>query len=160
MRLSADQRMITKPFALSGITIFTAYNPRPDVVEDGAICSRAGETRIFTLFTTTGDRIDRDVPIDGEVKQDFVTNPFVETSATKNKPNEPCDPGDPGCTSGAEAPLCADKAEVTRKLMELFPENCQFATFTQNIETIQSNNGLVCIAPVPICVARKNWKEN
>jgi hypothetical protein len=87
-----------------------------------------------------------------------VTNPFVETSATKNKPNTPCDPTAGECES--DVPLCAEKSEVTRRLKELFPDNCQFANFTQNIETIQSNNGLVCIAPVPICVARKNWKEN
>ncbi|HEV2852549.1 MAG TPA: hypothetical protein VHC97_07070 [Thermoanaerobaculia bacterium] len=31
---------------------------------------------------------------------------------------------------------------------------------TQNIETIQSDNGLVCIAPVPVCLVRKNWREN
>jgi hypothetical protein len=38
--------------------------------------------------------------------------------------------------------------------------NTQFASHTQNIETIPSDNGLVCIAPVPVCVVRKNWREN
>lgn len=159
-RLNSDQRMITKPFTIAGISIFTAYNPRPDVVEDGAICSRAGETRIFTLFTTSGCRPDPtnpDTPIDGVAQSDFVTNPFVESSSTKNKP---CDPDeDPTCVPES-VPICSDQTAVTQKLMALFPDNCQFANATQNVETIQSNNGLVCIAPVPICVARKNWKEN
>ncbi len=156
-QLNDDQRMITKPFTIAGISIFTAYNPRPDVVEDGEICSRAGETRIFTLYTTSGDRVDTNVSIDGDPQPDFVTNPFVESSSTKNKP---CDEvADPTCLPRS-VPICENRTEVTQRLMELFPDNCQFANATQNIETIQSNNGLVCIAPVPICVARKNWKEN
>ncbi len=90
-------------------------------------------------------------------RSDFVTNPFVETSATKNPP---CDATRDSNCAPSTPPLCANLSSVTKALMGLFPANCQFASFTQDIKTIQSDNGIVCIAPVPVCVIRKNWKEN
>ncbi len=182
VELDADERIITKAFGLSGILIFTSYDPRP-VLPDGSgsgngngngnaipVCARSGESNIFTVYTTTGDPVGNPTPAGGSGDPvldqsryrrvtDFVTNPFVESSATKNKPNPDCQPGDPGCLPPTP-PICKDKEAVTRRLMALFPSNCQFASHTQNIETIQSDNGLVCIAPVPVCVVRKNWKEN
>ena len=161
LKLGSDERMITKPFTLSGLSIFTSYDPTFSVV--GAVCAKSGVSNIFTVYTSTGDPIkgpcDTDCCSGGRCtrKSDFVTNPFVETSATKNPP---CDAKtNPNCAPSA-APLCSGLADVTKKLMGLFPNNCQFASFTQDIKTIQSDNGIVCIAPVPVCVIRKNWKEN
>lgn len=161
LKLGTQERMITKPFTLSGLSIFTSYDPTTNVV--GAVCARSGTSNIFTVYTTTGDPIDGPCSTNccsgGRCKQksDFVTNPFVETSATKNPP---CDPTkNPNCAQTAP-PLCSGLSEVTKKLMGLFPANCQFASFTQDIKTIQSDNGIVCIAPVPVCIVRKNWREN
>ena len=183
LELDPDERIITKAFGLSGILIFTSYDPRTVLAENGGngnnaipVCARSGESNIFTVYTTTGDPVGNPTPVgdpdnpDGPgiptLDQsryrrvgDFVTNPFVESSATKNKVNPDCEPGDPGCLP-PPPPICRDKEVVTQRLMALFPSNCQFASHTQNIETIQSDNGLVCIAPVPVCVVRKNWKEN
>lgn len=192
LELDPNERIITKSFALSGILIFTSYDPRTVLVEESGdgggngngnndipVCARSGESNIFTVYTTTGDPVgnptgggpgdpgdptgpDDPPPLDLSRHRrvpDFVTNPFVESSATKNKVNPDCDPDDPSCLP-PPAPICKDKEAVTLRLMALFPSNCQFASHTQNIETIQSDNGLVCIAPVPVCVVRKNWKEN
>lgn len=186
LELDADERIITKAFALSGILIFTAYDPET-LSEEPGICARAGESSIFTVFTSTGDGVGNPTTIEdpdnpGETitvlskerfrrVADFVTNPFVESSATKNKPRDGNGSGGTGGTGGSGGtggggeepdapPICQGKELVTQRLMALFPTNCQFANHTQNIETIQSDNGLVCIAPVPVCVVRKNWKEN
>ncbi|HEV7509656.1 MAG TPA: PilC/PilY family type IV pilus protein [Thermoanaerobaculia bacterium] len=164
LKLGTEERMITKPFTLSGLSIFTSYDPTFSVV--GAVCARSGTSRIFTVFTTTGDGVCRDdsqctdptnPPPRSVDKSDFVTTPFVETSATKNPPCNAAQ--DPNCAPTAP-PLCANLSSVTKTLMGLFPNNCQFASFTQDIKTIQSDNGIVCIAPVPVCIIRKNWKEN
>ena len=180
LELDPDERIITKAFGLSGILIFTSYDPRTVLVDGGGngngngngngdvpVCARSGESNIFTVYTTTGDPVGN--PTGGGTPTldlsryrrvvDFVTNPFVESSATKNKTNPGCDPSDPACLP-PPVPICKNKEAVTLRLMSLFPSNCQFASHTQNIETIQSDNGLVCIAPVPVCVVRKNWKEN
>lgn len=178
LELDADQRIITKAFALSGILIFTSYDPEDRSLTPG-VCARAGESSIFTVFTTTGDGVGAPTSVDdpdnpGETitvlskdrfrrVSDFVTNPFVESSATKNSTRDGSGSGGAGGGSGSTGPgtpICRNKELVTQRLMALFPSNCQFASHTQNIETIQSDNGLVCIAPVPVCVIRKNWKEN
>jgi len=167
LKLGSDERMITKPFTLSGLSIFTSYDPTFTVV--GQVCAKSGTSRIFTVFTTSGDGVPRTIsepptspdppqdPPRSVAKPDFVTTPFVETSATKNPP---CDAGQNTNCVPATPPLCANLSEVTRALMGLFPSNCQFASFTQDIKTIQSDNGIVCIAPVPVCIVRKNWREN
>jgi len=197
LELDADERIITKPFALSGILIFTSYDPRT-VVSSGSggssgpgngggngggggnsgnpnatpVCARSGESNIFTVYTTTGDPVgnptngtDPSAPLLDLSRfrrvSDFVTSPFVESSATKNSPSSTSGGGSGGSGgTTAGVPLCRDKQAVAQRLMALFPSNCQFANHTLNIETIQSDNGLVCIAPVPVCVIRKNWKED
>jgi Tfp pilus tip-associated adhesin PilY1 len=165
LQLDTEERMITKPFTLAGLTVFTSYDPTITIA--GAVCAKSGTSNIFKVYTATGDAVcptttacqDSDPGcMSGRCAQkpDFVTSPFVESSATKNPP---CDPTkDANCAP--PPPLCSNLSNVTKTLMALFPSNCQFASFTQDIKTIQSNNGIVCIAPVPVCVIRKNWKEN
>jgi len=165
LQLDTEERMITKPFTLSGLSVFTSYDPT--ITVSGAVCAKSGTSSIFKVYTATGDAVCPSTTVCSdsdpgcmsgrcEQKPDFVTNPFVESSATKNPP---CNPAvDANCAP--PPPLCSGLSSVTKTLMTLFPANCQFASFTQDIKTIQSDNGIVCIAPVPVCVIRKNWKEN
>jgi hypothetical protein len=39
------------------------------------------------------------------------------------------------------------------------PPYCKFAAYTMDLKTIRSDTGVVCIAPIPICIAPRNWKE-
>ncbi|MFY9823843.1 MAG: PilC/PilY family type IV pilus protein [Thermoanaerobaculia bacterium] len=166
LKLATQERMITKPFTLAGLSVFTSFDPT--ITVSGAVCAKSGTSNIFTVYTTTGDPTcptgalcsvsDPPTPecYSGRCKPivGVATNPFVEPSATKN----PCDPTkDPNCTP---TPLCSNLSNVTKTLMGLFPSNCQFANFTQDIKTVEDNGNIVCIAPVPVCVIRKNWKEN
>jgi hypothetical protein len=45
------------------------------------------------------------------------------------------------------------------KLKTLFPRNCKFANYRIDIKTIAADTGVYLIAPVPICIIEKNWKE-
>jgi hypothetical protein len=171
LRLDPDERLITKAFALAGITIFTSYEPRTLVSGGGPgggpggttpICARAGESNIFIVYTVNGDPLDANSTTDATLRSrfrrvpEFVTSPFVESSATKNPP---CDPNtDPNCNL-TPPPVCKNQEAVTQTLKSQFPTSCKFANYTQNIETIQSDEGLVCIAPVPLCIVERNWKE-
>jgi hypothetical protein len=167
MTLGVDERVITKTFSLSGITVFTSYLPESVVIGGGpgggppqpgpgndpeAVCAKTGQSRIFVVYTDSANAV---LTLD-EVKtrfwlvSEFVTDPFVEQSATKN-------PSDAGGHHSDE--LTDALREVMETLKGLFPDDCRFGNFTQNIKTIRSDTGVVFIAPVPICVVEKNWRE-
>ncbi len=160
MLLDADERVITKTFTLSGITVFTAYSPETVVTEEtpqaNPLCSRTGTSRIFTVFTTSGNAV---INLDGEgltrfwQVPEFVTDPYTEQSATKNPVS-----GD-GSTLPHSDQLTENLERVMTTLKTLFPDNCRFANYTTNIKTIRSDTGVVFIAPVPICIIERNWKE-
>ncbi len=158
MVLETEERMITKPFALGGITVFTAYVPDVFVQADGEepeiSCAQRGKSRIFTVFTTSGDGVISGV--DGDTSRrkfwevdDFVTDPYTELSVTKNE--------DPGGVSGDG--LTADLQEVMETLKSLYPSDCQFANYTINLKTLRSDTGIFFIAPIPVCLIEKNWRE-
>jgi hypothetical protein len=44
-------------------------------------------------------------------------------------------------------------------LKKLFPENCRFANYRVDIKTIAADTRVERIAPIPICLVEKNWKE-
>jgi len=48
---------------------------------------------------------------------------------------------------------------LKEQLKTLFPIHCKFSNQTINIKTISAKTSLLCIAPVPVCVIEKNWKE-
>jgi len=45
------------------------------------------------------------------------------------------------------------------ELKTLFPNECRFANYRIDIKTIASDTGVVFIAPVPVCLMERNWKE-
>ena len=81
---------------------------------------------------------------------DIVTNPYVEPGGT---------PGDDDDDDDDGGNPCAGQLLMTQKLMQLFPSGCKFSNRTENIMTQRADTGVQCIAPVPICVDPKNWKE-
>jgi hypothetical protein len=167
MALEADERVITKTFSLSGITVFTSYLPESIVISTGpgqnppqpgpgnepeAVCAKTGQSRIFVVYTDSANAVMTldDVKTRFWLVSEFVTDPFVEQSATKNR-------SDGGGSHSDE--LTATLREIMETLKGLFPDDCRFGNFTQNIKTIRSDTGVVFIAPVPICIVEKNWKE-
>ena len=166
--LGTDERVITKAFSLSGVTFFTSYIPQTVVIPTGPgneppppgtepgeapVCGKTGESRIFVVYTDSANAVltlDEQKTRFWEVSE-FVTDPFTEQSATQNPPD----------TSGG--PHADELTDALREVMEtlkgLFPDDCRFGNFTLNIKTIRSDTGVVFIAPVPICIVEKNWKE-
>jgi len=161
--LEPRERLITKPFALSGVLFFTSYMPQDTTGSTGGgqvqnVCARTGESRIFVVFATNANAL-----IDSggtrtryRLVPEFVTDPFSKLSSTDNVP-VPGDPG-PGLPGHADD-VCRAQAALTQELMTLFPDSCRFASYTLDIQTIRSDRGLVCIAPVPICFQEQNWLE-
>jgi hypothetical protein len=83
---------------------------------------------------------------------DFVTNPYTEQSSTKN-------PATSQPTGANADQLTASLTKVMNELKKLFPANCKFTNYRLDIKTISSDTGVIFIAPVPVCVVEKNWKE-
>ena len=49
--------------------------------------------------------------------------------------------------------------DIMDHLKKLFPENCRFANYRVDIKTIAADTRVERIAPIPICLVEKNWKE-
>ncbi len=156
MHLAPEERIITEAFALSGITFFTSFVPSEVENPDGT-CSRAGESHIFIVGTVSGAGYWIPDPDDLTSRQRFFTSayftsaPFVERGATGNlSPTG----------GGTNADQLTDSLEAVRdELKRLFPANCRFGNFTQNVKTLRQDTRIVFIAPVPICIEPTNFKE-
>jgi hypothetical protein len=157
MNLGVGERVITEGFALSGITIFTSF--LPDEVEnpDGT-CSRTGESHIFIVGTVSGAGYWFPDPDDVSSRERYFTSayftsaPFVERGATGNQ----TDPGGGGTNADQ---LTDSLVKVREELKSLFPPNCRFGNYTQNVKSLRQDTRIVFIAPIPICIEPPNFKE-
>ena len=162
MVLDPNERLITEPFALSGVSFFSSF--KPDIQVTGGkdpLCSKTGISRIFVLSTTNGNPFLTDAS-DNLVRHltvsQFVTSPFTEQGLTKNVSSGS------GSGSGSTPPkeICDTPTQQRLKesLKKLFPVNCKFSNQTIDIKTISADTRLLCIAPIPVCTIEKNWKEH
>lgn len=177
MVLGPYERVITEPFALSGIVVFSSYVPMTilDPASDDSTtedpeervcgakiendnnqptCSLGGNSHVFVVNATNGDGLITDAGVQArwmEVK-DFVTNPFTESGQTKKVRSDD--------TLGDDADeLSSDLRQIMESLKDLFPPQCKFANYRVDIKTIASDTSLQFIAPVPVCIIEHNWKE-
>jgi hypothetical protein len=159
LTLRANEKVITDPFAFAGILSFTSYDPNTTPADNGT-CVRSGTSRVFVVQTTNASPFVFPDAANATSRQrywevgDFTTQPFVEQSATKN----PASGDDFRQTSDQ---LCTQDALaiMREELKKLFPSDCKFNNMTLDVKTIRSDTGMVCIAPVPECVATRHWKE-
>jgi hypothetical protein len=154
LALREQERLITNPFAVSGVTVFTVFDPDVEVNFQELTCSRTGKSRIFGVTTTNGNGLlfDEGERVRAFTIADFVTEPYIEPSATKN-------PGNEGNEGGNADDLSADHIAIMEELKKLFPSNCKFANYRLDVKTLSSDTGIHMIAPIPICIVEKNWKE-
>lgn len=169
LRLNVDERVITDAFALSGVTFFSSYQPdtcvgtlntttnvcTPPANNAPKLCAKTGRSRIFIVNTTNANSFM--VGADGLrtkyfMVSNFVTNPYVEQGPTRN-------PLSNNNTTPNADQLNATLTQVMTELKKLFPKNCKFTNYRLDIKTISADTGVVFIAPVPVCIVEKNWKE-
>ncbi|HMB54928.1 MAG TPA: PilC/PilY family type IV pilus protein [Thermoanaerobaculia bacterium] len=152
--LGVNERLITDPFALAGILIFSTYQPT-GLDPSEALCREQGQSRIFGVLSTNGNGIMRAGGARSRYisTSDFVTSPFTEQSQTKNPPS--------GNSNRKTADQLTDPLrEIMRELQGLFPPNCRFQEgYRIDVKARASDTGMIFIAPVPICVIEKNFKE-
>lgn len=152
MPFETEERVLDRSFALSGVLFLTTFTPNLGISTPGQ-CSTTGTSRVFTLFVNNANAVGEErwvsVP-------DLVTRPWVEPGETHDElpaGNPPPPPADGICDSD-------ELQQVTQTLKDtIFPAECDFANYTLNIMTIRSETGVECVAPVPLCIIRRNWKE-
>lgn len=161
LALNPNERLITNPFALSGILVFTAFTPNPTPEEPGTgrpkdtlFCRRDGSSRIFGVTASNANALLLDTT--GAASRfkligDFVTDPYSEQGVTKNPVSDR--------PHADDFPAGEHLGEVLDQLKALFPPNCKFGNFRIDVKTLSSDTGVVFIAPVPVCVIEKNWRE-
>jgi Neisseria PilC beta-propeller domain len=161
------ERVITDSFALSGIDVVSTFqpdicfniNPSTQQCANGSngTCSKGGTSRIFVTFTTNGNTVLTDAsgnPIRYYNAPTFVTPPYTEQAQTKNP-----SPGTAPAPGTNADQLTTQLTSVMNNLKQLFPKNCRFGNYRIDIKSISGDTGVIFIAPVPICIVEKNWKE-
>ncbi len=152
LKLPVNQRVITQPFGLSGIVIFSSFLP------DKAPCSTGGSSNLYVVFANNGNPVmqDNGTPVRSRLINDVVTNPVVEQGQTKNSPTDITDPTPP------ENQMLLDEiqAAIVKSLKGLAPKECKFANYWFNVEGIRSDTGIERYATIPVCSVERNWKDN
>lgn len=157
LRLPADDRVITQTFGLSGVVIFSSYQPKIEI-SGGGVCARGGDSNIFVVYANNGNAIMAEVDPDTGLKQksryrtvpEFVTNPYVERGATKNE----------GDLSEDNSEKLSDmQQEIMETLKKFCPPESKFANYWISVSGIRSDTGYERYATIPICIVQRNWKE-
>lgn len=157
MSLDPDERVITQAFGLAGIIIFSGYKPQVDIEtnqDKQQVCSRGGDSRIFVVYANNAGAL---MTVDGaksryRVVPEFVTNPYVEQSATKN-------PNDQTADNTSEQ-LSPEQLEILATLKKLFPPGTKFGNYWISVSGIRSDTGYERYATIPIGIVQRNWKEH
>jgi hypothetical protein len=151
LNVGVNERLISKALTLSGILVFTEFDPvfRPNPL---GVCVYLGTSNIFTVLATNGDAVLGSTP-ESRSRQvlAFVTNPFVETNISKNPRGSTPQP--------QNSAVCSPNSAIRATLRSLFPTGCKFTAFTQDIKTFQVDTKLECIAAIPVCVREQNWRD-
>ncbi len=153
--LDPRERVITRTFALGGVTVFSSFQPLEEVSEEGSICLRRGSSRVFVVNTTNADALLESQERYFVVEGGFLSAPFVETGATSN-PEEACT--GPDC-AGTDAVVPDNLDEIMDELRGLLPPQCRFANYTINIKAVRDDTGIEFLAAIAVCTVRTNWRE-
>ena len=163
LELAANERVIADPFALSGILFFSTFIPDPDgpeVIPENSLCREKGVSNIYGVFTSNADGLlsdDDDINNPDDLVRfisvsGLVSSPFTEQSQTKNPPPSP--------DQEVIDDLTARLEYVRDRLKQQFPENCTFPPgYRIDVKTRSSGTSIDFIAPVPICVVQKSFRE-
>jgi Tfp pilus tip-associated adhesin PilY1 len=168
MRLDEDERVITQAFGLSGVIIFSGFQPQVVVNDspgngngngsggnnsDGPVCARGGTSRIFVVLASNGNSLltSGGLPTRFRTVPEFVTNPYVEQGSTKN----------PGGSGGPNSEILDQtQKNILAELKKFYPPGTKFANYWISVSGIRSDTGYVRYATIPVGIIERNWKEH
>jgi hypothetical protein len=161
IELNAGERVTADAFALSGIVVFSTFQPEVQDFQDPdnrrlRLCSRRGDSRAFAVLATNANGVlfDSDSNrVRSTAINTLVSKAFADLAAP------PVPPGGDGTPPPEPDPLPPNMQLVLDELKKLFPSNCRFASYRIDIRAVAADTEVVDIAPVPVCVIEKNWRE-
>ena len=161
-----DERLLVQPLAISGLLNFATYLPYFAVSQSGSgnnsslTCARTGVSRSYLVLTESGDAVfgddaDNSGILDpgeegerSQVVEGLVSTAFLQRSSTAN------------AGTGGNFDPCAGTDILTNTLKtKIFPPNCTFASFGEDISYRRDDTGIECVARIPVCIIERNWKE-
>jgi Tfp pilus tip-associated adhesin PilY1 len=168
LRLDPSEKVITQTFGLSGVLIFSSYQPQITTQPSGngngnngnggnksdpPVCARGGTSRIFVVYANNANSL---MTVDGSASRfrqvpEFVTNPYVEQGATKNPGTSP---------QPNSEQLDANQRAILAALKKFFPPCAKFANYWISVSGIRSDTGYERYATIPVGVCESNWKEH
>jgi Tfp pilus tip-associated adhesin PilY1 len=161
LQLQANERVITQTFGLSGVLIFSSFQPQEIGTDPSATCARGGSSHIFVVYSNNGNSV---MQIGGtstrfRVVPEFVTNPYVEQGATKNSPPASGSGSGSGSTTANSEQLDATQQQILQQLKKFFPKGTKFANYWISVSGIRSDTGYERYATIPVGIIERNWKE-
>jgi hypothetical protein len=162
MTLEPEERVISEAFALSGITVFSTFTPETESTADPdnpalRLCSRRGTSEVFAVLTTNANGVlfdESDNRTRSKEIQTLVSRVFANPAGTRTEPGDAPPPG------GEPPPGLSDNLlKVMDELKQLFPANCRFANYFTMLTAQVADTSVEEIAPIPICIIEKNWRE-
>jgi hypothetical protein len=162
--MEPGERVVSDSFALSGILVFSTFLPEVESEIDPndsnlRLCSRRGESKAVAVLATNANGVLFDAS--GTRTRSRAVNTLISRAfadlAVSRKP-----PGGDGTPPGEDPPpdeLPADLALIMEELKKLFPSNCRFANYRIDIRAVAADTEVVEVAPVPVCLIEKNWRE-
>ena len=170
MRLDPDERVITQAFGLSGVIIFSGFQPQVTIdpgtpgngngnngnggnKSDGPVCARGGTSRIFVVLASNGNSLlsNGGVPTRFRTVPEFVTNPYVEQGSTKN----------PDGSNGINSEILDQtQKSILAELKKFYPPGTKFANYWISVSGIRSDTGYERYATIPVGIIERNWKEH
>jgi hypothetical protein len=155
LSLDPDERLVSSPTTLSGLTAFTTFVPEVDVSETApSRCTKAGESRLYALNATNGGGLLASSHSVGGLYQrisGLASPPRLEARLPP-----PADaPG--GDAIPQEPPLSESQRAMMDRLRDLQPADCRFASYRIDLEVSAAQGRLV--APIPVCLIQKAWRE-
>jgi len=155
LTLELEERVISQAFALSGVTVFSSFQPEEEFPDadsgGGAVCRRFGTSRSFVLNTTNANALLGSGEKFFVIEGGFLSPAFAETSQIKNP-----DSGGGGPTA---ADLPDDLANVIEEIKKLLPGACRFSNQNINIKAVRDDTGIQFLAAIPVCTIENNWKD-
>ncbi|MCP4250870.1 MAG: hypothetical protein GY778_27850, partial [bacterium] len=164
LTLTSTGRVTTEAFLVSGLVIFSAFDPEILVISPGS-CQQSGTTRAFVVSIQNagpvapfggGDPSDSDYGKRATDRyqeiEEFTTAPFVDSTATKN-------PDVQGDTLLDQ--IDEDLAAAVRKaLIGQYPRGSRFnKAFSLVIAALRNSTGVDVYTTVPIAMYPADWKD-
>jgi hypothetical protein len=152
--LAADERVITKTFGLSGLIVFSSFQPHINFSSGGSgpLCGRTGQSFVYTIYAKNGNPVfndpDTGAPTRYQEENVFMAPPTID-QPTKNPYNP----------RRSVAQLTQEQTDIMKTLMSYFPKGTRFGNFFYTVEAMGSDTRYVGVAAIPVGILERNWKQ-